>query len=250
MESVEEKTYLGQIIQNDGKNDKNIKDKVNKAVGNVNRIICAISERPYGHHTFKAALLMRQGLMLSGMLTNAETWINVLESDITKLTMPDTMLQRMLLSSSGNPSKVFMNLELGVIPVKYVLMAKRLNMWHYILNEDISSTIHQVYLAQKCESRKGDFYSLIQKDLKDLNIKLEEASIRNMSKTQWKVFIKSVVKDGAFQHLVYENSKLEKTKDIVFEELTTSDYLLKNKSTTLSKIIFSLRSKTLDIKAW
>ena len=36
----------------------------------------------------------------------------------------------------------------------------------------------------------------------------------------------------------------------MFEELKTSEYLLKNKSTTLSKIIFSLRSKTLDIKTW
>ena len=109
MRNVEDKTDLGQIIQNNGKNDNNIKDKVNKAVGSVNRIICAISERPYGQHTFKAALLMRQGLMLSGMLTNSETWINILESDIPKLTMPDTMLQRLILASPGNPSKVFMS---------------------------------------------------------------------------------------------------------------------------------------------
>ena len=73
MKRVEEKTYLGSIVQNNGKNDKNIQDKINKAVGSVNKIISAINERPYGRHTFKAALLMRQGLMLSSMLTNAET---------------------------------------------------------------------------------------------------------------------------------------------------------------------------------
>ena len=129
-------------------------------------------------------------------------------------------------------------------------MAKRLNMWHYILNEDIRSSIHQVYEAFKCESRKGDFYSLIQKDRKDINIKLDEASVKNHSKTQWKAYIKSVVKESAFQHLANENSKLEKTKDIHFEDLNTSEYLLDNRSTTLSRIIFSLRSKTLDIKTW
>ena len=124
MKRVEEKTYLGSIVQNNGKNDKNIQDKINKAVGSVNKIISAINERPYGRHTFKAALLMRQGLMLSSMLTNAETWINISETDITKLTMPDTMLHRQILSSTGNPSKVFMSLELGVVPVRYALMAK------------------------------------------------------------------------------------------------------------------------------
>ena len=188
MKRVEEKTYLGSIVQNNGKNDKNIQDKINKAVGSINKIISAINERPYGRHTFKAALLMRQGLMLSSMLTNAETWINMLETDITKLTMPDTMLHRQILSSTGNPSKVFMSLELGVVPVRYVLMAKRLNMLHYILNESTSSTMYQVYEELKRDSRKGDFYSLIKKDFKDLDIQINEESIKNYSKNQWKVF--------------------------------------------------------------
>ena len=157
---------------------------------------------------------MRQCLMLSGMLKNAETWINILESDMTKLTMPDTMLQRMLLSSSGNPSKVFMNLELGVIPVKYVLMAKRLNMWQYILNEDISLTIHQVYLALKCENRKGDFYSFIQKDLKDLNIQLEEASKRNMSKHNGKFLSNQLLKIRLFNTWYMKTQKLKRTKTL------------------------------------
>ena len=39
----------------------------------------------------------------------------------------DTLLHKTLLSNSGNQSKVFLCLELGVIPVKYVIMGKRLN---------------------------------------------------------------------------------------------------------------------------
>ena len=99
---------------------RNIKNIGEKDVGCVKRIICAISERTYCHHTFKAALPMIQGLMLSGMLTNSETWINILESDITKLTMPDTMLQRLIQSTLQNLSNVFMSLELGVVPLRYV----------------------------------------------------------------------------------------------------------------------------------
>ena len=67
---VEEKTYLESIVQSNCKNDKNMQDKINKAVGSVKRIICAINERPYGRHTFKAALLIKQGIMLSSMLTS------------------------------------------------------------------------------------------------------------------------------------------------------------------------------------
>ena len=53
-----------------------------------------------------------------------------------------------------------------------------------------------------------------------------------------------------FQHLIFENSKLENTKEITFSELRSSEYLLNNRNTRLSKIIFSLRSRTFDIKTW
>ena len=159
---------------------------MDKCVGSVEKIITAINERPYGRHTYKAALLMRQGLMLGGMLSNSESWINLTEADIAKLTMPETLLQGRLLSVSGNSSKVFMSLELGIVPVKFVLMAKRINMLNYILNESIDSTMKEVYEALKCDSRKGDFYSLVQKDQKDINIQCEEAIMQQYSQSQWK----------------------------------------------------------------
>ena len=58
------------------------------------------------------------------------------------------------------------------------------------------------------------------------------------------------IKDSAFKYLITKNSALEKTKEVQFEELQTSAYLVDNRNTTLSKIIFSIRSKTFDIKSW
>ena len=63
---------------------------------------------------------MREGLLLGGMLTNAESWNNVTKQNLDDLEKPDTILQRKVLSVSSNPSKCFMKLELGILPVKYV----------------------------------------------------------------------------------------------------------------------------------
>ena len=52
----------------------------------------------------------------------------------------------------------------------------------------------------------------------------------------------------ALKHLNEENQSKEKTKSIEFNELTMSHYLAENKKTELSKTIFSVRSKTLDLK--
>ena len=91
---------------------------------------------------------------------------------------------------------------------------------------------------------------LVQKDLQDLDIKLDETTIRDYSKTQWKILVWNVIKKDVFQKLISANLSLENTKDIIFTELRMSDYLIDSRNTTLSKIIFSLLSKTFDIKTW
>ena len=102
MKVVQEKKYLGDIISCDGSNRKNIKDRTDKAVGNVNKIICTLQERPYGKHSYFAASLMRDAMLLGGMLFNSESWINVTKADLTSLQKPDTYLQKQLLSTSGS----------------------------------------------------------------------------------------------------------------------------------------------------
>ena len=62
--------------------------------------------------------------------------------------------------------------------------------------------------------------------------------------------MKNKIKETIFKQLTLKNSLLENTKDVHFEELKTSNYLLENGSTSLSKIIFSIRSRTFDIKTW
>ena len=54
----------------------------------------------------------------------------------------------------------------------------------------------------------------------------------------------------ALPTLVEENYKLEHTKNIVFNELKPGNYLKDNSNLSLSKIIFSVRSKTLDMQIW
>ena len=102
----------------------------------------------------------------------------------------------------------------------------------------------------KNESRKGDFYDLVQKDLEDLNIVLSEEDIQDLTKSQWKKYVHEKAKEEAFKALIEENDQKSKTKHIAFEKLAMSEYLVRNKNTQLSQIIFAIRSGTLDIKAW
>ena len=124
MKTVKEKKYLGNIVSDNGANLNNIKYVRSKATGTINKIMTALSERPYGRHMFKAAKLMREAMRVGTLLTNSEGWINITKKNIELLEKPDTILLRKLISISGNSSKCFTHLELGSIPVKYVIMQK------------------------------------------------------------------------------------------------------------------------------
>ena len=199
---------------------KNITDRTNKAIGNINRIESTLRERHYGRHYFKAFRLMREGLLLGGLLNNVESWINVSKNDLEALEKPDVILMRKVLSSSGNPCKTFMMLELGILPVKFVIMKKRLQFLHYILNENTTSMIRQVYSALEKDSRKGDFVSLTNEDKIELDIDIDNTEIQIMSKWKWKGFIKKKVNSAALKSLVYENSSVKKTRNVMFSAWT------------------------------
>ena len=110
--------------------------------------------------------------------------------------------------------------------------------------------IHKVFKALNEDSRKGDFIDLTNKDKLDLNIDLTNIEIESISKWSWKKYLKDKVKSAAFTYLVEENLQKEKTKEITFTEFKMSAYLRENKSTSVSKVIFNTRARTLDIKEY
>ena len=72
MQYVEEKKYLGEIVTKNMKNERNIQDKSNEAFGNIRKIEDTLNERTFGIHTFKAAMLLRGGVLVGSLLNNIE----------------------------------------------------------------------------------------------------------------------------------------------------------------------------------
>ena len=108
------------------KNKHKLKEKTNKAIGISNKISTTLIERPYGKHYFKTAKIMRASMLIGSLLNNSETWTNISKTDLEALDKPDIITQRNILGNKGNPSKAFMCLELGILPVKFVMMEKKI----------------------------------------------------------------------------------------------------------------------------
>ena len=91
MPEVSKETYLGDILSNDGKNNKNIDNRISKGIDNINNIFNLLENVVFGNHYFEIALLLRESMLVNGIMTNAEVWYNLNKSEIEKFESLDRL---------------------------------------------------------------------------------------------------------------------------------------------------------------
>ena len=86
--------------------------------------------------------------MLSTLLSNSEAWYDLKDKDIESLEKVDEAFLRKMFSSISSTPREALYLESGNIPIRFVLMSRRLNFQYYMLNEETDSLIRKVLMAQ------------------------------------------------------------------------------------------------------
>ena len=249
MATKTEQKYLGDIISIDGKQTKNVQARKNKALGTITQIIQILETVFFGKYHFEVAMILRSSLLLSSLLLNSEAWVNLSDKDIRSLEQTDEHLLGKILDSESRTSNAFKYLELGIYPIRFEIMKRKIIYLQYILQQDKDSMIYKVFKATLENPLKNDFVRTCQKYLEKLNIKSSFEEIERMSKLTFKKLVKEKTKKAAFIYLIEEKKKQSKITDVKYERLEMQEYLMEgNKNTKLSKLIFKARGRTLAIK--
>ena len=127
MEENEEEKYLGVLLSNDGRNMKNIKARVARGTGIVKRIITILDTIPLGKHYFEVGMLLRDSLLLSSILYNAEAWYNLTNAELNLIETVDLMFLRKLMNAPKTTPKEMFFLELGCVPIRQIITGKRIS---------------------------------------------------------------------------------------------------------------------------
>ena len=127
MEEVPAEKYLGDILSNDGKNLKNVTARKNRGTGIVTQIMEKLNDICFGKYFFKVAVILRNSHLVSSLLTNAEAWYNVTQANIDLLESVDESLLRRVLDSPMSTPKEMLYLELGIVPIRFIIKMRRLN---------------------------------------------------------------------------------------------------------------------------
>ena len=147
MEEKSDEKYLGDVISTDGKNIKNVKARVAKGKGIANRIISIIDGIPFGDFYFEVAMILRNSLLVTSMLSNSEAWYNVSKAELNLLETVDVNFLRNVLRTPKSRPVEMLYLELGCILFRELIRKCRISCLHYILNQDQNLMLYKFLMT-------------------------------------------------------------------------------------------------------
>ena len=249
IQEVSEERYLGDIISKDGKNNKNIKARISKANGSINQVMSILEEICFGKYFFEVALVLRNSLFINSLIFNSEAWYNITKKDYEELEMADEILLRRILECPAATPKEMLYLEMACLPIRFIIMGRRIMFLHYILNEDSDSLINKFFKAQETNPIKNDWCESVREALKDLNILLTFSQIKLMKKEELKNLVKAACEAAALEYLNKKKAEHSKVLHLSHTSWEMQPYLKPNTMLTEeAKFIFLLRTRMLDVR--
>ena len=185
--------YLGEFISSDGKNTININNLRNKGIGIQNKIIQMLDKMPGGVFHFEIAEILRNALLISSIISNSETWYGLTQIETDQLEQIDEMLLRNLFFCSRNVPKDLLFLEMGLVPISYIIRERRLMFLHHILRQKEDSLLFRFVMAQVTSPTPHDWVSTVLEDLEKIDFYIEIGEIRDMKKGKFKAIVKEKI---------------------------------------------------------
>ena len=182
----------------------------------------------------------------------ANTLVNLSDNNIRGLEQTDEILLSKILDCNANTSNIFKYLELGVYPIRFEIMKRKVVFLQYILKQEESSMMYKVFQATCDQPIKKDFVQTYQKFLECLDIDLKFDEIKEMSEYRFKSIVKQKTVEASFKYLMDQKNKPgkhTKIENITYKKLCIQEYLLDgNQNTELARVIYKARGRTLNIK--
>jgi hypothetical protein len=236
--------YLGDHMSNGWK--MLYKKRLEKAQGYSITCEAMCSEMSLGFQLYTIAKLLHKSIFVNGSLVNMETWPNCTEERIGSFERIEQAYFRKILRAHSKTAIEAIYLELGVIPLRYQLMKKRIMYFRDIMDRDDDEITKKIVTLQKKDCEVGDFYSQVKRDM-------NEVGVTEQDMLEGKATLKSVVvektKKAAYHYLINKASKHSKVREDIYTDIEGADHYNNPRFTTdLSNLLFRFRTRTFMVK--
>jgi hypothetical protein len=239
---------VGDNFNERGSNTDLILERVKKGKSCVVNSIAMCSEIALGCFAMHILILLYQAVILASVLFNSQTWTRLTQSDYKKLiTIQLKYLKRMLHAPNSTPN-VNVFLELGVLPITYEIHRRKLVFLHHVLTLQEDDPVRRVYYEQLKLPGELNWANELQVLRETYDVGLSDDEIMTLSYERWKLEVKNLVRDTAFEELKNEAALGSKSKHLNHTQFTRQNYI-----TTLhpaeARTIFRARTRTVFCKA-
>ena len=218
-----------------------------KAQGYIAICLAMCSEISLGFQVYNTAKLFHQSIFINGALTNMETWPNCTSARIQSFERLEQMYFRKVLSAHSKTPIESIYLELGVIPLTFQLMKRRIMYLQLILKRNDDEITKQVILAQTNDCYDGDFLAQTEKDMKNLSI--TRKYLTSVSKETLKLQLVEKVNEAAFQFLMSKAENHSKVNKELYTSCEGSSYFSDSRFTPdLANLLFKFRTRGFLVK--
>ena len=139
-----------------------------------------IKELPIGQLRTQIGLILRDAWLVNGTLYNSEIWHGINKNTIKPLESIDQHLLRQLLGAHAKTPLEFLYLENGCMPLKYIMMSRRLIYLKEILSRPENELLSKVYFSQKNTPKQGDWCQIVSSDFDMLGVHMSDEVILSM----------------------------------------------------------------------
>ena len=211
--------FLGDMVNEKGDNKDLIADRVKKGKAVIVNCMSLCSEITMGTHYVKAALTLYNSVFVSTLLFNCQAWTNLLKDDVKKLETIQLKYLKRILRAPQSTSNCFVYLELGILPISYVIDIRQLSFLHHILLLGENDPVRRIYNEQLSLPYEKNWGNHIKHLLVTHN--LQDTDPATISGDSWKKKVKEVVTNFAFMKLKEEAKHKSKTKHLDYTTFTT-----------------------------
>ena len=205
------------------------------------------TEISLGYQMFSIAKILHEAIFLNGTLLNMETWPNFGKQKICEFERIEQGLFRKILSAHSKTPIESKYLEMGVVPFRFHLMAKRIMYYHTIMSRADDEITKRILLHQKETNIKGDFYYQVNTDMD--KIAITEEDILTKSEVTIKDQVKENVKQAAFKYLIDIAKTHSKTRHNIYQNLNGMEYFRDPRfSTEYTKLLFKFRTRMFSVR--
>ena len=237
--------YLGDYAANGL--DTLYKKRCEKAQGYSVTCQAMSTEMSLGYHQYSIAKLLHMSIFINGSLVNMETWPKCNSKRVEEFEKVEQTYLRKILDAHSKTPIESLYLELGIIPLRFQLMKRRILYFKNILERETTELTKQIILAQKEDICKGDFYEQVAENLKELSISIQE--VENNSTLKLKEIVNKKAQSAAFNFLIHKAKHHTKVNESIYKNCEgMRHYNDPRFSPILTNLLFKFRTRTYLVK--